>query len=275
MSSASLLRQCLACASIGLTAFAASAAPLYFNGFETDTTSWTNANRVASGTGGITSASGAFHATAGTGSVFTTFGGYNYGAGNNVPTVFQPYSTAIDIYLDLTGGLANNTRFDFSSAISNAAGAHKRDFIFNAGFYNDATGPGANTDRFVVSASNNSQPGNAYAQNPARDPIAISASGWYTFQHTFYDDAGVLAVEMEIFDSSSTLLNSWILSDPADTIATVGGSRYGWFSYNQIAGLAFDNSRLDLTVANVPEPATLLLVGASLLGLAASRRRRA
>lgn len=257
-----------------------SAATLYSNGFETDIAGWDafggafNPTRVASGTGGITSASGAFHAVSSASGSAGNWGGYNFGAGNAVPTVFQEYTTSVDIYLDVDTGWANDTRFDFSSAINNAAGTHRRDFIFNAGFYNDATGPGAGTDRFVISASNNSQPGSAFAKNPARDPIAIDSTGWYTFQHRFYDNGGVLAVDMSIFTAANALVKTWTLSDPTDLIALIGGNRYGWFDYNQFSTLAFDNSSLT-TGTVVPLPAAawagLALMG-SLAGAKGLRR---
>ena len=254
----------------------ANASAIYFNGFETDTTDWSNITRVASGTGGITSADGSFHATVppSSGDSFSRWGGYNFGAGNAVPTAFTEYTTSIDVYLDVNGGFGNDTRFDFDSAINNSAGTFLRDFIFNGGFYNDATGPGAGTDRFVFSASNNSQPGSAFAKNPGRDPIAISTTGWYTFEHHFYDNGGVLAADLSIFDSANALVHAWILSDPLDLIAGVGGNRYGWFDYSQFASLAIDNASLDTVsgaAAELPEPATLALLG---LGLAAIARRR-
>jgi hypothetical protein len=259
---------------LGASALTASAATIYSNGFETDAVDWSSpVTRVASGTGGITSASGSFHAT-NSGTSFSRWGGYNFGAGN-VPTPFQDYTTSLDIYLDLNGNWANNTRFDFSSAINNAAGSHLSDFIFNAGFYNDATGPGANTNRFVISASNNSQPGSAYAKNPDKSPIAISTSGWYTFEHHFYDNAGVLAVDMSILDSSNTLINSWTLSNPTHTIAGVGGNRYGWFDYNQFSSLAIDNAELRTNVpGTVPDGGTtVVLLGGALTGLGLLRRK--
>lgn len=256
--------------SAALLAGTASAGEIYSNGFETDTAGWFSPVRVASGTGGIASSSGSFHALADTD--YTTFGGYNFGAGN-VPTAFQAFTTTLDIYLDVGGNWANDTRFDYASAISNAAtGLHLRDFIFNAGYYNDATGPGAGTQRFVISASNNTQPGSAYAKNPARNPITISSSGWYTFQHSFYDNGGVLAVDMSILDSSDTVVNTWTLG--GDAIGTAGGSRYGWMDYNQFGTLAIDNSALSTANGEVPEPGSLALLGLGLLGFSLARRKQ-
>jgi hypothetical protein len=236
---------------LGATVMPAFAAD-FFQGFETDIAGWETPTRVPTGTNSISSSDGLFHATTPSAAGdFTRWGGYNYGAGNAVPTVFKEYVTSVDIYLNVAGGWTNNTRFDFSSAINNSAGTHLSDFIFNAGFYDDGTGPGANTDRFVVSASYNSQPGSAFAKNPGFDPIAISTTGWYTFEHHFYDNAGVLNVDMSIYDASHTLIKTWTRVSSA--ITGVGGNRYGWFDFNEFSTLAFDNTSLSvITAPSVP-----------------------
>lgn len=243
----------------------ASAAPPpdpYFNGFETDLTGWTvfgaafTPTRVATGTAGINSADGSWHAEADGAVPATNWGGFS--------SVFPAhgYRTAVDIYLDVDAGWANDTRFDWSSAISQPTGAYRRDFVFNAGFYDDATGPGANTNRFVVSASNGATRANSSPKNPDRDPIAIDQTGWYTFEHVFYDDGtGVLAVDLSIYDSSGTLVHSWTLSDPTDVIGvTVGGNLYGWFVSVELDPFAFDNSlRESLPSPNVVGESTYTL----------------
>jgi hypothetical protein len=233
-----------------LTAGVASAGapPLpYFNGFEENIDGWDfqanpafHAARVASATNGVTSATGGWHAEGGTnnGTVpVTNWGGYS--------SVFPAngYSTAVDIYLNFGGGYTNDTRFDFTSAINTPAGNHRRDFAFNAGFYNDNTAPGSG-NRFIISASNNTGRANSFPANPGRNPIAITTTGWYTFKHTFRDNgSGVLAVDLTVADSAGTVLGQWTLSDASDVIGvTVGGNRYGWFASIEFPFLAFDNS---------------------------------
>lgn len=239
---------------------------IYFQGFETNIDGWTAGGppfpiRQSSGTHGIMAAAGNFFAdapgpfelTAG-GSAFTTWGGYAFTPGcfGTCPGSFPPggYETKIDIYIDATGtalgqSYVNDTRFDFTSAISQPDGHFRRDFVFNGGFYNDSNPPGTGP-RFVFTASNNAGRGNVDPRNPARNPFVISASGWYTFVHHFYNKGGgVLACDLSILDPSGRTLMTWTLSDPTDIIgSTVGGNRYGWFASQEFNFLPIDNAEL-------------------------------
>jgi hypothetical protein len=224
--------------------FAAAPPAPFFNGFETNIEGWDafspafHPTRVPSGTNGVTSRTGAFHATAAqsNGSA-TNWGGYSA----TFPA--SGFKTRVGVYLDPANCPANDTRFDWTSAINNTSGAHRRDFAFNAGCYTDtdATGSGP---RFVFSASNNTGRGNSFPKNPGRDPFAITATGWYVLEHDFQDNGiGVLVATLSILDNSGNTLHSWPLSDPSDLIGvTVGGNRYGWFASQEFSSLAFDDS---------------------------------
>jgi len=223
----------------------------YFQSFETDTNGWFSPTRVMSGTHGVVSKIGAFHAEDTPPGSFTRWGGYG--------RTFPPggYTTTVDIYLDVlppytTGSLmpySNDTRFDWTSAVNTPQCGHRRDFVFNAGFYTDTdmmTGAGP---RFVISASNNAGRGNSFPKNPGRDPFTIHAEGWYTFEHRFYavppTAGGVLRVDLTIKNAAGMPLHTWTLSDPSDIIGTtVGGNRYGWFATDEFPVLAFDTSAL-------------------------------
>lgn len=217
----------------GFTAMSVYAAN-YFNDFEVDTSGWfddgVEISRVSSGTNGITSADGSYHAEV-IGGAFTRWGGYE----STFPT--DGYITQIDIYLNMEENSIEDTdkRFDFSSAINDPSGVHRRDFIFSVG--TDPLVPG----QFAMSASNNS-PG--WPSNPGRDPYFVNESGWYTFRHTFLNNGGILEVKMDVLNESGTVLKTWILSDPTDEIGvTVGGNRYGWFVDSDFNFLAVDNSK--------------------------------
>ena len=224
-----------------------SAAPYpapYHNGFENasdatpfpttaDTETLFGVTRVASGTNGVTSAAGAYHAIAPTdgsagGTMFTRLGGYS----STFPS--GGYRASIDIYLDMAqSGIGDDKRIDWGVAANQPDGNHRRDFIFSIG----TNGTGG----FVMSAGNNT-PG--WPGNPGRDPYTITTTGWYTFQHVFRDNSGVLAVDMRVLNAAGVVLKSWTLSDPSDLIGTtVGGNRYGWLIKNAFADLPIDNIR--------------------------------
>ena len=217
----------------------------FFQSFETDEAGWFGAMRVATGAQGVPSKTGAFHAKDLNGA-FTRWGGYS--------KTFPPggYTTSVDIYLDISppymagSQYANDTRFDWTSAISGPDCNHRRDFVFNAGFYTDTDTTGTGP-RFVISASNNAGRGGAFPKNPGRMPYTVNVEGWYTFEHRFRDNgSGVLAVDLTLKNSLGVPLFTWTLSDPSDVIGqTVGGNRYGWFALDEFdTGLAFDTSAL-------------------------------
>jgi hypothetical protein len=232
----------------------------YFNGFEQNTSGWFNysgatISREQSGytnsggyADGIPSADGNYHARLGLDpspdtcasgggpqpvyyGPYTNWGGYS--------AIFPPggYRTRVDIYLDVTWGATHfDRRFDWSSAISNASGGFRRDFVFNGG--TEPTG-------FVISGSNNGTRCGAFPSNPGRTPVHIMVSGWYTFEHAFIGVAGgPLTVAMRVINKATNVtVGTWLLTDPSDIIgATVGGNRYGWFVQNEIDDLAIDNS---------------------------------
>jgi hypothetical protein len=225
----------------------------FFQGFETNNLGWNldataqrDATRVASGTHGIPSKTGNYHAEAAGsfplevgGSTYTRWGGYSF----SFPT--GGYITDVSVYLDTGAVTVNDTRFDWSSAINQFDCAHRRDFVFNAGFYNDSDGTGTGP-RFVISAGNNAGRANSFPKNPGHDPFTITNTGWYTLEHQFNNVSGVLVVTMRLLDSNGVLLHTWTLSDPSDVIGTtVGGNRYGWFASQEFPFLAFDDSELN------------------------------
>lgn len=240
-------QKALVCAAFAIFATSSTAsAQTYFDGFEQDPTTWVGADRVATGTNGVAASAGAFYGTPTPGApmTFTRLGGYNAAFPSH------GFDTSVDVYLNPSAGFANEAELDYTVAVNTPQNTFRRDFAFNIGFYNDGDGPGANTNRFIVTASNNAF---VNPRNPARSPIAISTAGWYTFKHEFRKtDADILTVRLAIIDSLGAEVASWTLSEPTDVIGvTVGGNRYGWFAQNGFGDkLFFDESRKQ----NAPQP---------------------
>jgi hypothetical protein len=263
----------------------AQAGVVHFEGFEDPAwvpggDNWNNLSggdieRVASGGGiaGATSSSGSAHAqitnlsenndvfgnpSLGALSPFTRFGGYSSTFGGG-------FSTSLDIYLDPSWD--DSQGFDYSVAANRQNGNHLRDFIFHVGVVDgDLLVNGSNNSDLAFNASK-------LENNNGGFNFTVTDAGWYTFEHVFRDDGGVLAVDLNLYDDSHSLLYTITRSNPADDIATtVGGNRYGWLVYNNIDGLAIDNTVL--STPDVPEPATLALFGLGLAGLGVTRRRR-
>jgi hypothetical protein len=237
----------------------------YFEGFEDagwvagQTGNWQNyaggdIQRAASGTDGITSSDGTAHAiitnlsvqedvfgnpSLGAASPYTTFGGYSsiFGGG---------FTASLDVYLDTTWTTGDG--FDYTVAMSRQDGTHLRDYMFHVGV----------TDQgLLVNASNNSDYNyNEYKLENENSAgfYTVAASGWYTLQQDFYDDGGNVSVDMILLDSAGTELWNVTRTSSDDVATTAGGNRYGWFTYNNIEGLAVDNTSM------IPEPASAGLI---------------
>jgi len=195
--------------------------------------------RVLSGTNGIPSKTGAAHADidstsppAGQTGVFSRLGGYS--------TVFGTgFKTSQDVYMNLNDPavLANTYGWDLSTAASGTDGNHRRDFIFHTA--SNATGT------IDVAADNNSNFTRVTNLPTYPNHATITSSGWYTFEWNFRNVGGVLAVEMIMRDAGGAQLFSETRSDPSDLIPTVvGGNRYMWFTFLEVAHLAIDNTSL-------------------------------
>ncbi|MEQ9454912.1 MAG: hypothetical protein RLN76_10025 [Phycisphaeraceae bacterium] len=259
---------------IAMTTLMIATAPAmaYFQGFEDpafapgDPNDWNNftgtITRATSGTAGITSATGVAHATvsADSSGPFTRLGGYS--------STFGPgFTASLDVYLDTSW--VNGQGFDYSVAVNNQAGDHLRDFIWHVG---------VDSGSLLVNASNNTDFAfNAFKLNNENggNNYTVASTGWYTFEQVFYDNAGALAVDFNLLDNLGNTLYSITRSTPTDLIASVvGGNRYGWMTYNNIDGLAVDNTSLSANGTVIPTPAAF---GAGLIGLSlvALRRRSA
>ena len=252
----------------------ANATEVFSQGFETDTAGWYtpagygSITQAASGSGGITAYGGSYFAfvndpspsgaTAGDSTgPYTKFDGYR----STFPGTF---TASVAIYLDPSWGAG--TGFDWDVESRAAGGGYGRDYIFHVG------NVGGN---LLLGASNNSSNANVDLSLTNPPDYNVTAAGWYIFQQKFYDNGGVLAVDMNLLDSSMALLYSTTLSNPSDLIpSSVGGNGYGWFNLINVpgSGLAIDDAKLDVT----PIPATLPLFASGLgaLGLLGWRRKR-
>jgi hypothetical protein len=226
------------------------AAPGFNQGFETDNSGWNDfggsndAVRVPSGTNGVPSASGSFHAVSSTtGGAAGRLGGYS--------CCFPQagFTVSVDVYLDFALADGADRRFNYSVAINGTTCAHLSDFVVSLG-----TRPGI-PGEWIASASQNC-PG--WPSNPGRNPQAItSGTGWYTMKYIFKNEAGFLDVDVEIKNSAavtvayfdvSTLYNPGSGLTPIP-ISVVSGHRYAWFcapesgaGYVALPFIAFDNS---------------------------------
>jgi len=249
----------------------ASADQVFFQGFESDTAGWFDnddyagygsVTAVASGTGGVTSFTGSQHAvfeqSAGSGgsAAFTRFDGYR-------DTWSGGMTARASVYMDTNWAAGEG--FDYSVAAYDQSGSHLQDFIFHV------TKDTSSGD-LLVGGSNNTN------FDPREDietlnHYSIGTSGWFTLEHDFRDFGdGTLAVDLNLYDASGTLVFTETRHTAGNVLATVvGGNGYGWFTNIDIAG-GINVDDVSLTV--VPLPPAMLAGMGMLAGIAGVRKVR-
>lgn len=245
----------------------AADAVVFNSDFEADTTGWAGSGsitRVSSGTDGVASSGGGYHAIVDGSPVGpnTQLGGYS-------STWPGEWKTSIDIYLDPAWD--EDTGFNYAVATNNVSGVGLRDFVFQAGVLNDESTEGV--AQFVAladtSGSGTSNPLKHIKDMPANRRAVITSADWYTIEHSFRNIDGRLIVTVTLLDSSDTVIKSWNLGYEwvNDLIPdTVGGNRYGWFSKTNVpSGIAIDNVTRSITRnqysvdTNASAPAEIIL----------------
>jgi hypothetical protein len=264
------MKTLLTAAAVAAAASFAVAGDVFVQGFEANTNGWFDQSngwsgtvtRVASGTGGIASASGAYHAVFTQGGAsptggFTRFDGYR-------SAWLGGYTASVDVYLSTDW--ANGEGFDYAVASNTTSNNHLRDFIFHVA--KDLTG------QLRVGASNNTN-FDPRMDLAAINNVAINSSGWYTFQHVFRDAGdGSLAVDLNLLDALGNVLFTETRNNAADLLGTIaGGNRYGWFTNIDIAdGINVDNARLTIVPLPPAAWAGLAMLG-GIVGVRKLRRR--
>lgn len=221
-------------------ALAATPAP-WNQGFEADTTGWFDADdsywgditRVASGTGRIASSKGDSHAQVngdGVSAPFSRFGGY----AEEFPSSGS-WVAEVDVHLD--PAWSSGTGFDYSVAANGSDGDHQRDFIFHVT-------KDTSTGKLLVGGSNNTN----FAPREDLENInhyEVERASWYTLRHTFRNEAGQLAVDLQLVDGDGVVQFTETRTNAADTIpAEVGGNRYAWFTFVNVPDLPIDEHQL-------------------------------
>ena len=247
------------CAALCVLSGTAVAGEVFNQGFETDTAGWSSGGDY----GAITrvmgpSASGNYHAN------FTQSGSGPYTFFDGARDTWTgPYKASAAIYLDTNWAAGEG--FDYSIASYDNTGSHLQDFIFHV------TKDTSSGD-LLVGGSNNTN-FDPIENLESGNHAVIGASGWYTFEHSFYDFGdGTLAVALNLYDNLGSLIFTEVRHDASNILASnVGGNGYGWFTNIDIGdGVRVD----DVTLTVVPLPPAALAGLGLLAGCAGVRQYR-
>jgi hypothetical protein len=240
-----------------------SANVIFSQGFESDTTGWSDGGQYgaisqeASGTSGFASFEGSNHARV----TQTDAGSFSNFSGVNDGTVFPNQAKVrTAIYLDTNMALGEG--FDFSAALNPIGGGFLQDFIFHVT-------KDTSTGDLLVGGSNNTN------FDPREDlenqnSFAVGNSGWYIFEHLFRNDGGQLAGDLNLYDATNNLLFTETRVANSYTFNDVGDVRYAWFTNIDVAnGIAIDGFSLEHVEASAPFTLGLFAIA---LGFVARRK---
>jgi hypothetical protein len=236
---------------------AGSAQAAYFQGFETDTAGWTGSpsfgsiTRVSSGTNGISSAAGSWHATINEDDDGT--GPYTFSGSTTSMPFGTGFTTTIDVYIDTAQGTVGDGWAWDVGVYDNTA-----TFLEGGGFGAQKTAAGT----WSIA------PDGDGAGYPGSGGLAITTTGWYRLVSEWGDNGGLLTRNSYIRDLSDNTLYSNLLTTSNST-ANASLRNYSWFAEVGVpGGLAIDNA-----TSTVPEPTGLALLGLGAGALLLRRRR--
>jgi hypothetical protein len=265
----------------------ADASPLYFQGFETDTSGFYGPiTQSSSGTNGIAAYDGAYYGTMGNVDDDTGYIGYGDGGFSNFegdgitapPYPGSSFSQSVSVYIDV-GTAAPAATYGAAYWIDMSPSLNSPDGV--------GCDPAACSDehnfRLFYSGSSVS-----ITTDGGPQVLNIDTSGWYTFTIDYMKGAtgsDPVLNDLDIYDANGNLLSSTAAQGDSDlgtlTNDNLAGPGYVWFPEWQdgFSGdqLAIDDIRADASATAVPEPSSFALIAAGLLGwgfFALRRKRR-
>lgn len=220
---------------------------VYEQGFETDIDGWSDGDQL-DGFGSIE------RVISGINDIISYAGGYNallVGADSGPQSEFDGFrsvwpgdwQTEVAVYLD-PDKIQPGEGFDYAVSINAPNGDQKQDYIFHVAH-------DVSVGSLLVGTSNNTT-FTVRTDIETLDNYEVTRAGWYILQHRFYDEGGVLSVDMNVLNASRIAEFSAPYTTSDAVPLEVGGNRYGWFATLVIAeGLSVDDQKL---IIPAPDP---------------------